>query len=167
MTDSIKANNIAEVLIKLLTVFGAVASFLWGVFVWDSNQKSQRESLLRESQRVAATRKIEATKPFLDLQLELYQEAVRLASVISTSDQSPTRIKDIQSLMRLYWGKLAMVENREVEGAMVALRNAIEAGEPNEVLQNKTLDLAHACRRSLDRSWGINAWTKPDGASPS
>ena len=151
--------------LRLLMVVGAIASFLWGVFVWNDNQTAERLRIAVEAARNAQTRKIEATKPFLNIQLNLYQEAVRLASVISTSEPSPQRQEHIQDLMRLYWGKLAMVENKEVEGAMVALRDAIKSDEPNEVLQQSTLALARACRRSLDRSWGINAWTAPDEAS--
>lgn len=164
MLKQIVPTNFDQTL-RLLTLVGAIASFSWGVFVWSSNQQAQQERAAAEAGRSALTRRIEATKPFLQIQLELYQEAVRLASVISTSDPSPSRQEDVQNLLRLYWGKLAMVENQEVERAMVSLRDAIKSNKPNQILQQKTLALAHACRRSLDRSWGINAWTEPDEAS--
>ncbi len=166
--------------VRLLMVVGAIVSFFWGVFVWNSNLNLERIRIAAEAELNAQTRKIEATKPFLNMQLALYQEAVQLASVISTTDPSTQRQESIQKLMRLYWGKLAMVENKEVETAMVALRNTIIAEEKlreklreelkelseelkevlGEELRQKALDLARACRRSLDQSWGINAWTQ-------
>lgn len=163
--------------VRLLMVVGAIVSFFWGVFVWSSNLDSERLRMAAEADLNAQTRKIEATKPFLSMQLALYQEAVQLASVISTTEPSPQRQESIRKLMRLYWGKLAMVENQEVETAMVVLRNAIiaeelreELGEEldeelREELRQKALALARACRRSLDLSWGINAWASPDEAS--
>ena len=58
---------------KLLAVDGAVARFRWGVYQW--REKSQQELTMRgvEAERLSETRRIEATKPFLDRQLLTWQ----------------------------------------------------------------------------------------------
>jgi hypothetical protein len=58
--------------IKLLTFLGAVVTFAWGVYQFFLTQRLQSE-----------TRRIEATKPFLDRQLKLYTEATQAAATIA------------------------------------------------------------------------------------
>ncbi len=57
------------------------------------------------------------------------------------------------------------MENLEVEKAMVAVGNALSQNAEPGTLKKRSLELARACRNSLDRSWGINAWASPDQAS--
>ena len=59
------------------------------------------------------------------------------------------------------------MENREVEAAMVQYGNALDNPADRATLRQRSLDLAKACRLSLDRSWGINAWNDPDRAAGS
>ena len=150
--------------VKVLSIAGALFSFLWGVWVW--REKTQHE---------ATTQRLEATKPFLEAQLKLYTEASQITAVISTSTNSDDVRKSIDRFWRLYWGELALVENRAVEGAMRAFGDALTELEqdsdrrqrlPYESLRVPSLNLAHACRASLDGSWGINAWTKDSTAEP-
>ncbi len=141
---------------KLLSVAGAIASFLWGVWVW--KDKSYKE---------LAQQRIEATKPFLERQLKLYTEASQVAALIATSDEKSETQKAVTRFWQLYWGELALVENKEVESEMVAMGRAITTGANRDALQQASLSLAHACRESLDKSWGIQAWTNPDEATGS
>lgn len=154
-----------EDFLKLLGVLGAVGSFLWGVWVWhDKSQKELAQQAI-ESQRLAESRRVEATKPFLERQLKLYTEASQVASIIATSDDKAEVKKATKRFWELYWGELALVENKEVEVAMENLGKTLEAESKREEVQGRSLDLARACRFSLDKSWGIHAWATPDQAS--
>jgi hypothetical protein len=103
-----------ESAIKVLSILGAVATFAWGVFQYDQTQKQQAE-----------TRRIEATKPFLERQLALYTEATQIASTIATTNDKSKRESALERFWALYWGELALVEDAFVEGAMVKLGEAI------------------------------------------
>lgn len=146
--------------LKILGVLGAILSFGWGIWTWKENAEQERRAAAHEAARVAETRRVEATKPFLDRQLTLYTEASQVAAIIATSDRAPERQKAIDRFWRLYWGELALVEDRDVEAAMVAMGSALNASGSRDELRHLSLRLAHACRTSLDRSWGINAWAR-------
>jgi hypothetical protein len=151
--------------LKILALVGALASFAWGVYQWRVTSIQQLAQAKGEADRLAASRKIEATKPFLERQLKLYTEAAQTAATLSTTADTRERAKATRRFWELYWGELALVENREVEGAMKALGDALSANASASDLQQLSLRLAHACRRSLDASWGIHAWTSPDEAA--
>lgn len=151
--------------LKLLGLIGAIASFVWGVYQWRAKSERELAQDKAEADRIAATRKLEATRPFLERQLKLYPEASQVAAVLATSTDPSERSAASRRFWQLYWGELALVENQDVEAAMVAFGDALtrEASPPE--LQDLSLKLAHACRLSLDRSWGIHAWTSPDKAA--
>lgn len=134
--------------LELLTPVGAVASFIWGIWVW--RDKSEKELVQAQ---------IEATKPFLERQLTLYAEASQVAAKIATSTDVSEVSEATQRFWELFWGELALVENKDVEHRMKELGKAIKKGAPRKDLEQLSLHLAHACRISLDKSWGINAWT--------
>lgn len=102
----------------------------------------------------------EARQPFLTRQLELYSEAAKVVVKIATSRDEGERETLEDRFWELYWGELALVEDRDVEAAMVAFGEALKSDEPQGRLQSLSLDLARAIRTSLDRSWGIKVWTK-------
>jgi len=136
--------------VKVFTLLGGVFAFGWGIFQFMSNQRSQ-----------AVTRRIEATRPFLDRQLKLYTEATQaaahLASSISNDEVGAARAR----FWSLYWGELALVEDKRVEAAMVQLGRALEGGAIGGDLAPLSLNLAHACRDSLAESWGVRLWRNP------
>jgi hypothetical protein len=144
---------------RIIGLLGAIGSFLWGVFVWRENREKELRAATAEQQRAAESRRVESTKPFLERQLTLYTEATQAASTIATSEDREELRKATARFWRLYWGELAMVEDREVEAAMKALGDALSDSADRGTLAPLSLRLAHACRASLDRSWGIRAWT--------
>lgn len=151
--------------IKVLGVVGAILSFIWGVFQW--REKALDDQAIRkiDADRLVVTRRIEATKPFLERQLILYTEATKVAAQVATEGRSRSGSVARTRFWELYWGELAMVENPAVEGAMIKMGTAISSGASAEELQQAALGIAHACRHSLDNSWGINAWSRPDEAA--
>lgn len=140
--------------IKVLTLFGGVVSFM-GTFSWGVLQHIQNERRQLESRR------IEATKPFLERQLKLYTEVSEIAAVLATSDDQNQWETSAKRFRSLYWGELALVEDYKVEEAMVALNEALKKKSKQEDLQSLSLLLARACRDSLAISWGVKEWRTP------
>jgi hypothetical protein len=135
--------------IKILSISGAAIAFGWGVFQFLSVQQLQTE-----------TRRIEATRPFLDRQLKLYTEATQAAATLATSKKEAELTTAKARFWALYWGELALVEDKRVEAAMVKFGEALTNGSGD--LKVLSLDLAHACRESLAESWGVKEWRNPD-----
>jgi hypothetical protein len=143
-----------ENILKVLTLAGAVIGFGIGLWQWT----------IKEHQS-AVSRRLEATKPFLQRQLKLYTEASQIAAKIATHGLAETS-GDVQTrFWELFWGELALVENKSVESAMIDMGNAIEDKCEGDYLEQTSLKLSHAMRASLDKSWGIDAWVNPDNAS--
>jgi hypothetical protein len=140
-----------EAWIQALSVVGAVIAFSWGIFQFIAAQNSQAE-----------TRRIEATKPFLERQLKLYTEATQTAAILATSKKPEELDTANKKFWSLYWGELALVEDKKVEAAMVQLGRALEAGSVGQQLRQHSLALAHACRDSLAESWGVKQWRNPN-----
>jgi len=142
-----------ETMLKILPVVGACVTFAWGVWVWKDNADDERGAAAAESARYAESRRIEATRPFLEMQLKLYTETALVTSRIATSGDQGT----IGRFWELYTGELALVENREVAQAMIAFGNALKRNKQAE-LRGLALTLTHRMRESLAKSWGTDAW---------
>jgi len=52
-------------------------------------------------------------------------------------------------------GPLALVEDRQVEAAMVTFGNCLRSNCGKDELQKLSLALAHTCRESLGRAWAL------------
>lgn len=126
--------------------FIAAAAFFWGVVQYFRAEKEKQE-----------TRRMEAKKAFLELQLSLYAEACHYASLIA-SDAHEGEQEYKSKFYELFWGKLALVEDRDVERAMVQFEQELSGSEDQLSLQQKSLALAHACRNSLAKSWAVDVW---------
>lgn len=172
--DSKTIESVSKIMLALIAVLG----FVWGVYKYMDSRERQLDRHEDALERQAETRRIEATRPYLERQLRLYTEATQVAARIATKGSAPGQrdLKDSPSASRyhastldnavtrfweLYWGELALVEDNEVERAMVAYGQALRDKAPTETLQEKSLALAHACRDSLARSWGVEEWKSP------
>lgn len=124
--------------IKALSLLAADVAFGWGVIQFIANQRAHTES-----------RRIEAIKPFLKRQLELYTEAT-----LATSKKPEELDIASRKFWSLYWGELALVEDKRVETTIVQFGRAPKSGSVGKQLQQYSLALAHACRDSLANSWG-------------
>lgn len=141
-------------LLKVAYLIGAAIAFFWAVFQYTNTQKMQNQ-----------TRRIEATKPFLDRQLKLYTDATQAAATLATSVKDTELVQARERFWSLYWGELALVEDKQVEGAMVQFGSALSKGLTGTQLQVLSLQLAHACRDSLADSWGVTQWRNPHRVS--
>jgi hypothetical protein len=118
--------------------------------------------------REAETRHLQAREPFLRQQLALYSEATRVAARIANPDGEQTEV-DRRRFWELYWGELALVEDRQVEAAMVQMGACVKADRCTACggsLQTCALALAHACRSSLAASWGVEDWVAGSTVEP-
>ncbi|MFT7772054.1 hypothetical protein [Roseateles sp.] len=149
-----QAPSNADLWLRLLSVLGAVCVFGWGVYQFVMTQRAQME-----------TRRIEATKPFLERQLKLYTEATQAAATLATSKVDSELELAGKKFWSLYWGELALVEDRQVEAAMVQFGRVLQSGGAGQELALASLQLAHACRESLAESWGVRQWQGPRAAA--
>ena len=125
-------------------------SFFWGVHQFRIIQNAQAE-----------TRRIEATRPFLDRQLNLYTVATQAAATLATSSDEEALQEAKKRFWSLYWGELALVEDNGVAEAMEYFGYALERESAGTELKTLSLQLAHACRDSLAESWGVKQWHNP------
>jgi len=99
---------------KLAAIVGALVTFVWGVYQYFDART-----------RDADIRRLEAIEPFLDRQLKLYKEATQVTAAIATTTDPVERAKATSRFWALYYGELALVEDRYVEAAMVAFGRAL------------------------------------------
>jgi hypothetical protein len=114
-----------------------------------------------ESERSTALENLaeqhERQRPFLERQMSHYFEAAEIAAKIANSEDAQTRTAAVDRFWLLYWGPLAVVEDAPVERAMVAFGNALRSDvKDRRALQRLSLNLAHACRQSLEKLWGAD-----------
>ena len=171
---------------KALSTLGAFGTFLWTVYTWRQKTKQELEAGAADAERASRARIIEATKPFLQYQLDLYTKVTRAASYIATSTNERDLASAIDSFMQLSSGELALVENDQVASAINEFRAEVsrfrllaappDSDGPQKLpvldpdhdrnqLQQLARSLAQACRRSLAKSWHVDAWANPDAAA--
>ncbi len=132
--------------LKIIGIAIALGSFIFGGLEYLDARKMEIE-----------TRRIEAAKPFLDLQLKLYKDATQAAARISTSSDKESG-KELKRFWELYWGELALIENLGVDIAMRAFGKGLNDRLSTSDMEQLSLNLAHACRESLAFSWGVDLW---------
>lgn len=147
-----------ETALKILPVVGACITFAWGVWVWQDNAGKERDAATTESARHAESRRIEATRPFLEMQLKLYTETAQVVSKIANASDPGEVAHATQRFWELYTGELSMVEDAGVATAMVAFGSALERHADQRALRGLGVKLAHGMRESLAASWGTDAW---------
>jgi hypothetical protein len=101
-------------------------------------------------------------QPFLQKQLELCfatsDTAARLATETEQVEWEKARLK----FWQLYWGTLSIVEDINVEGAMVELGRLVpdhpvaQTNLPMKSLEQPSLKLAHAARTLILASWKVD-----------
>lgn len=135
--------------INLLGQALTTAGFLFVVFKY-----------IKEKQR-------EFKKRFFEEQLKIFTEAVDYASCIPLYDKDTTEYRNaVLNFRRLFWGKMCVVEDRDVESKMINFNRLLEQYETTsdienrekirESLQQAGLTLAHTCRNSTLHTWGVS-----------
>jgi hypothetical protein len=100
-------------------------------------------------------------QPFLQKQLDLCFEASETAARLATETNKEEWVKARLAFWRLYWGTLCIVEDRDVESAMVKLGKLVldepapQPSLPMKSLEAPSLKLAHAARILILKSWNV------------
>ena len=148
-----------ELIVAIIAGIVAVVSALVAYMAQISAAKSQSQIALIQ---LAAQQAHERQKPFVESQMKFYFEAAETAAQIPRTIESMAREKLTKRFWQLYWGPLAVVEDEEVERAMVAYGEQLKNVTWDAAgLETLSLGVAHACRSSLKRLWvpelgGIN-----------
>lgn len=122
--------------------------------------------LLAGGYQFTRSQAVEASRPFLEKKLKWCEEAVETAAGIAVHGRDSTvpSAAGSHSILReerfwaLYWGLMGMVENQDVTDAMVAFGNNLKSGEASADNAN-ALNIAHACRSEMARSWS-SVWSR-------
>jgi len=104
-----------------------------------------------------------AMAPFLEKQLSTYSNILKVVGELSASTNSSVFQAKVVDFWALYYGPLALVEDYQVEAAMVSFGELLN--EPNidiedpkfrNELTQRSLNLAAACRSSISKSWSLD-----------
>ena len=136
-----------ELIVKSVTAGVAVIGALIAVFNYLDSRSKEILVATRESQ-----------KPFLELQLKRYDEATQATADLAILPRDGTKWSEARTrFWELYWGQLGLVEDRDVAAAMAEFQQALKQFEDNKGSQQQlaplALKIAHACRRSIEKSW--------------
>jgi hypothetical protein len=109
-------------------------------------------------EKEAESRKIEAAKPFLELRQKLYLEALTNASILASQDfHTDEEVRNAKKrFAELYWGELSLIEEINIEKAMIQVAESMNLNDSISPSQKATYELAHTMRESLVNSWGID-----------
>lgn len=135
----------ADAISKITTSVSIAAGGIWTIVVYRHAR-----------QKEATSAALAAKQPFLMRRLELYSEATLCAARIAVGTDEAEIASAKRRFWDLYWGPMAIVEDPEVETAMVAFGQALSESVLPTVLEAAAIDLAHRCRDSLAASWEVD-----------
>jgi hypothetical protein len=150
-----RTEALLEISKVLIPVLASVITAGWIAFQYFGSQHAETDARLREAQ-----------KPFNDIQLKTYQEAAGVAGVLATeSEGDPAFTEAKKRFYALYWSGLSLVEDRQVEVAMIylerTLRNYKAASSPHREVRDRVYCLAHAMKMSVETTWRPNSKDGP------
>lgn len=118
--------------------------------------------------RFVNEKKREFQRKFFEEQLKTYTEAVDCSAGISIHKKSENEYRMARDgFRRLFWGKMCIVEDKDVEKKMVEFsgvldqydveENLAKADKIRKHLRQIGLELAHTCRNSSLNTWKIGS----------
>ncbi len=132
------------------SVLTAIAAYLGGIGT----------ILLKEmfsEKRHRKARLMQAKDPFVKMQTELSVAASTAAAALASSQDEGSWLKAREDFWRLYWGPLALVEDRDLERAMVEFGSHVP---PNITFEERptnlgflSLNIAKAARSEMASAW--------------
>jgi hypothetical protein len=142
--------------IKVIQAFAIVVGIL---FTYLEFKRYNYEKIEREKERNAQTAK-EIRMHFYQLQLDFYTEAVEATATLATEKKDTEDYHNARKdFMRLFWGRLAIVEEKTVEAEMIKFKNLLENYESPDgnvtksELEQASLKLAHDASRYTIGVW--------------
>ncbi|HWZ43447.1 MAG TPA: hypothetical protein VNW97_08205, partial [Candidatus Saccharimonadales bacterium] len=141
-----------------ITAVGLIAGGAYTLFQFLDSRAKDREAKEKEAATYAlqvATAQVEARMPSYSRHLNLCSEAVTYAATIATTKDAKKRKAAEEDFWRLYWGPLGIVEEGEVERAMIAFGKCLNK-DCEQSLRTLSLALAHGCRAEVSRHFELN-----------
>ncbi|HYX71479.1 MAG TPA: hypothetical protein VE732_01805 [Nitrososphaera sp.] len=143
--------------IPLISVLVTVAGFTFGVYQFRVQHKANLVSQEKTAKFNDEQSKREFAKPLFEKQLALYLEATEATATIANT-QDPTERKAAEKkFWQLYYGPLAIVESKDVSGAMKDFGDCLDGiikNCDNSKLQELSLILATKAQKSIAHDWG-------------
>ena len=97
----------------------------------------------------------ESQKPFLDQRLAIYLETNEALAILTTSNDSK-KVQDAKAqFWALYWGRMAVVENKEVQDAMDNIAACLRKRCKQKDVRIFLPPLIKASRTSIRESWKV------------
>jgi hypothetical protein len=145
--------TIAGIVIALITAWGTILQYFHQV---DKDRLTRNLEL--------ETKNRESKKTFFDKQSELYFRVMTtVASIeINIEMSKPPAEKDLKDFDSLYWGSMPMVEDDDVDQAMVLFRDAVYGKRDSNCVRAASLFLAHCIKKSLEVSWSVKLGDPPE-----
>jgi hypothetical protein len=136
--------------IPLITVIIAVAGFWFTVHQYNQQQRAAAD-------KQAADREQSLLRPVWEKRLELYFTAAEAAATIALSSDKTERDRAEAKFSQLYAGPMIIVEDAEVEQAMIRFNNGLTGHDScdQSELHSRSLKLASAARTSIGHSFNI------------
>src|ERR1700690_1477777 len=92
---------------KILSTAGGFGAFVWTVYTWRKKSLDDQAASRADAEKERKTRLIEATRPFLDRQLLLYNDITQFAAILASTEDPSQRHQFTSEFWRLYYGQLA------------------------------------------------------------
>jgi hypothetical protein len=145
----------------LLSAGIAVLGVWFSLFQFQAQQAAAAQRIETErAQREAdakRVRELELQNPFWQKRVQLYFDATEAVGIIASRAAGTERAKAEAAFWRLYLGPLAVVEDDQVESAMVEMGHCLNKTEDCDqaTLSKRALALAHSCRQSIGDTWRL------------
>lgn len=136
--------------IPVITTVIAIAAFWFSVRQYNAQQATAAFNLHEETKKALIT-------PLWDQRLTYYFAATEAAAIIATSKDEDERRKAEAKFNQLYYGPLVLVEDSNVEAAMVHFHLCLTGQDAcnEDGLQIRSLKLAGSARASIEEAFGV------------
>jgi hypothetical protein len=159
VSSRLKAKPQIDVVEKITKILQGLAIII-GIWATYNEYKKQNDlSRQLERDRYEQTAK-DFRKFFYQKQLDYYAEATDATATLATEEiGSKDYVQARKNFLRLFWGRLSIVEDSSVEARMLEFRDLLLQYEnPNDTvsqqhLEQASLDLAHNASKYI-----INVW---------
>jgi hypothetical protein len=143
----------------LLTTFALIGGGIYSVVQYFSARQADIAKANQDSQTYqfqVSVAKLNATAPFYSKYLDLCSEASEVVSTIATTTDTKKKLQATDDFWRLYWGPPGIVEDNEVEGAMISFGICLKGKCEGSSLRMLSLGLAHQCRAGVSKGWNLD-----------
>jgi len=136
--------------VAIVTTLLAIGGFVWGILQFQLEQRENRASQQRQAER-------EFMKPWLESQWDSYMKALAAATTLATSEDSEKVKQASDEFWVFYYGKMILVETRDVSKAMVRFGHCLDGTDTCDKSERKgrALQLASAMAKSLAETAGM------------